>query len=196
VLARWRDRIERTLREVIVHDAVSVAPGQPPSLHWTVLAAAIVDEGDLRDAFAFDRMLDRIEQLLDERLSDGMVNLLSDVVAACRLLRAHGRPGPDPQRMRRVAYGSSLVSKPSLRQSLAELCDLADATGDTDLREKLRSIIRSRSWEALQLNPRNDVLLLLDCYLAGSALGETDSRHAAAGLIVAELAFRVSEELK
>lgn len=196
VLARWHDRIERALRAVIVNDAVAVAPGQQPSLHWTVLAAAIVDEADLRDAFAFDRMLDRIEQLLDERLSQGMANLLTDVVAACRLLRAHGRTGPDPQLMRRVAHASSLVSQPSLRQSLAELCELADLTGDAELRVKLGSVIRSRSWEALQLNPRKDVLLLLDCYLAAASLGETDSRQAAAGVLVAELAFRVSEELR
>jgi hypothetical protein len=195
VLARWRDRIERALREVVVNDAVPVAPGQPPSLHWTVLAAAIVDEADLHNAFAFDRMLDRIEQLLDERLSHGMNNLLTDVVAACRLLRAHGRTGPDPQRMRRVAHASSLVSQPSLRQSLAELCELADITGDAELRVKLGSVVRFRSWEALQLNPRKDVLLLLDCYLAAASLGETDSRQAAAGVLVAELAFRVSEEL-
>ena len=77
-----------------------------------------------------------------------------------------------------------------------ELCDLAEITGDADLRDKLAPIVRSRSWEALQLNPRKEVLLLLDCYLAAAHLGETDARHAAAGVIVGELADRVSAELE
>jgi hypothetical protein len=194
-LARWRDRIERSLREIIASDAVAVAPGEPPSLHWTTLAATIIDEAELRDALPFDRMLDRIETLLEERLERGTVNLLTDVVAACRLLRRHGRRVPDPESIRRFAHASSLVSRPLLRQSVVELCELADLTGDSELRVKLGAIVRSRSWEALQLNPRKDVLLLLDCYLAAVCLGETDSRQAAAALIIEEVAQRVSEEL-
>lgn len=183
VLARWRGRIERSLREVVSNETVAVAPGQP-SLHWTALAAAIVDEAGLPEAFPFERMLDRLETLFDERLTYGTGNLLADVVLACRLLRRHGRTDPDPQRIRRFALSSSLVSRPLLRQSLAELCELADLTGDAGLREKLRAIVRSRSWEALQLNPRKDVLLLLDSWLAAACLGEADPRQAAAGVIV------------
>jgi len=194
-LARWRDSIERSLREIIVNDAVAVAPGEPPSLHWTTLAAAIIDEAELRDTFAHDRILDRIETLLEERLALGTANLLTDVIASCRLLRARGRSGPDPQRIRGFAHSSSLVSRPLLRQSLAELCDLAHLTGDSELRVKLGAIVRSRSWEALQLNPRKDVLLLLDCYLAGARLGEPDSHQATAAVIIGEVAQRVSEEL-
>jgi hypothetical protein len=195
VLDRWRGRIEQSLRQIVPNDAVAVAPGQPPSMHWTTLAATIVDEAGLREAFPFERMLDGIETLLDERLEHGTANLHVDMVAACRLLRRHGRTGPDPQRIRRFVLSSSLVSRPLLRQSLAELCELADLTGDAELRERLAPIVRSRSWEGLQLNPRKDVLLLLDCYLAAACLGEMDARQAAAGVIVGELADRVSDEL-
>jgi hypothetical protein len=195
VLERWRGPIEHSLRRIVANDAVPVAPRQPPSMHWTTLAATIVDEAELRHAFPFERMLDRIEVLLDERLEHGTTNLLADLIAAYRLLRRHGRPGPEPGRVRNFIRSSSLVSRPLLRQSLAELCELAELTGDGELRERLAPIVRSRSWEALQLNPRKDVLLLLDCYLAAARLGDLDGRHAAAGAIVGELADRVSDEL-
>jgi len=195
VLDEWRGRIEHALRKIISNDAVTVAPRQPPSMYWTVLAATIIDEAGLRHAFPFERMLDRVEMLLGERLEHGTANLIADVVAAWQLLRRHGRPGPDPKRVRRFVRSSSLVSRPLLRQSLAELAELADLTGDAELRERLGPIVRSRIWEGLQLNPRKDVLLLLDCYLAAERLGELDARHAAAGVIVGELAERVSDEL-
>lgn len=196
VLERWREPIEHALRRIVSHDAVAVAPRQPASMHWTTLAATIIDEAELRHRFPFERMLERIETLLDERLERGTTNLLADVIAAWRLLRRHGRLGPDPQRVRHFVRSSSLVSRPLLRQSLAELCELADLTGDAELRERLAPIVRSRSWEALQLNPRKDVLLLLDCYLAAARLCDFDRCHAAAGAIVEELADRVSAELK
>jgi len=195
VLERWRGRIEHSLRQIISNDTVALGPRQPPSMHWTTVAATIVDEAELRGAFPFERMLDRIETLLDERLEHGTANLLTDLVAACRLLRRHGRPGPDPRRIRNFVRSSSLVSHPLLRQSLAELCELADLTADAELRERLGPIVRSRSWEGLQLNPRKDVLLVLDCYLAAACLGELDARQQAAGVIIGELAERVSGEL-
>jgi hypothetical protein len=195
VLDRWRGRIEHALRRIVSNDAVAIAPGQPPSLYWTAATATLIDETDLRDAFSFDRMLDRIETLLDERLERGTANLIADVIAAGRLLRRHGRPGPNPRRVRRLVRSSSLVSRPVLRQSLAELADVAELSGDFELRVRLGPIVRSRMWECLQLNPRKDVLPLLDCYLAAVRIGELDERHAAAGVIVGELAERVSEEL-
>jgi hypothetical protein len=164
-------------------------------MYWTVFAATIIDETELRDAFPFERMLDRIETLLDERLEHGTANLVADVVAAWQLLRRHGRPGPDPQRVRKFVRSSSLVSRPLLRQSLVELAAVAELTGDAEFRERLGPIVRSRMWEGLQLNPRKDVLLVLDCYLAAVRLGELDARHAAASVIVTEFAERVSDEL-
>jgi hypothetical protein len=195
VLERWRGRIEHALRQIVSNDAVAVAPRQPASMYWTVFAATIIDETELHDAFPFERMLDRIETLLDERLEHGTANVVADLVAGWQLLRQHGRPGPDPQRVRKLVRSSSLVSRPVLRQSLAELAEVAELTHDSELRERLGPIVRSRIWEGLQLNPRKDVLLLLDCYLAAARLGELDARHAAAGVIVTELAERVSDEL-
>jgi hypothetical protein len=195
VLERWRSRLEHALRKIIANDAVAVAPGQPPSMYWTVFAATVIDEAGLHATFPFQQMLDRIETLLDERLNHGTANLIADIVAGSQLLRRHGRPGPDPQCVFQFVRSSSLVSRPLLRQSLVELADLADLAGDAELQGRLGPIIRSRMWEVLQLNPRKDVLLLLDCYLAAARLGELDARHAAAGVIVAELAERVSDEL-
>ncbi|HEV7488298.1 MAG TPA: hypothetical protein VGQ65_21700 [Thermoanaerobaculia bacterium] len=195
VLERWRGHIEHALRQIVSNDSVAVAPRQPASMYWTVFAATIIDETELRDAFPFERMLDRIETLLDERLEHGAANLVADVVAAWQLLLRHGRPRPDPWRVRKFVCSSSLVSRPLLRQSLAELAEVAELTGDAELRERLGPIVRSRIWEGLQLNPRKDVLLVLDCYLAAARLGELDARHAAASVIIAELAERVSDEL-
>lgn len=195
VLERWRGRIERALRQIVLNDSVAVAPRQPASMYWTVFAATIIDEAELRGAFPFERMLDCIETLLDKRLEHGIANLVADVVAACQLLRRHGRPGPDPRRVSEFVRSSSLVSRPPLRQSLAELAAVAELTGDAEFRERLGPIVRSRMWEGLQLNPRKDVLLVLDCYLAAARLGELDARHAAAGVIVTELAERISDEL-
>jgi hypothetical protein len=195
VLETWRSRIEQSLRPLIANDAVAAAPGQPPSMHWTTAAAAIVDEAGLRDAFPFERILDRIETMLDERLEAGTDNLLTDVVVASRLLRRHRRTAPDLQRLRRFADSSSLVSRPLLRQSLAELCELAELTADSELQERLGTIVRSRSWEVLQLNPRKDVLLLLDCYLAAARLGDIDPREEAAASTIGEIAGAVSREL-
>lgn len=195
VVERWRSRIEHALHRIVSNDSVAMAPRQPPSMYWTAMAATLIDEANLHDAFPFDRMLDRIDSLLEDRLEHGITSLVADIVAAWRLLRRHGRPGPDPRSMRRFVRSSSIVSRPVWRQSLSELVSIADLTDDAELRERLAPIVRSRTWESLQLNPRKDVLLLLDCYLAALHLGELDAHHAAAGVIVAELAERVSDEL-
>ncbi|HET7433499.1 MAG TPA: hypothetical protein VFN10_02165 [Thermoanaerobaculia bacterium] len=195
VLDRWRESIQNALAQIVSNDSVAVAPRERSSLHWTTLAATIVDEAELRDAFPFERMLDQIERLLEERFTHGTRNLLTDVLAAWRLLRRHGRPGPDPQRVRNFLRSSSLVSRPLLRQSLVELAELAALMADAELQERLRLIVRSRSWEGLQLNPRKDVLLVLDCYLAAASLGVSDAHHAAAGTLIGELADSVAADL-
>jgi hypothetical protein len=198
VLERWRGRIAQSLEQIVKENAVAVAPGQSPSMYWTTLAATIIDEADLRNSFSFEAMLDRIEIMLDGRLAGGETNLLTDVVWACRLLRRCGRPGPDPEKIRDFTRSASLVSRPLLRQSLSELselCELADLADGAERREKLTLIVRSRLWEVLQLNPRKDVLLLLDCYLAAVCLDETDPRETAAAVMIKELAQRTSDEL-
>jgi glutathione S-transferase len=67
VLHGWRDRLERSLRQIVTIDGVGVAPGQPPSLYWSTLAAAVIDEAELRDAFPFERMLAHRSFLLEDR---------------------------------------------------------------------------------------------------------------------------------
>lgn len=195
VLDRWRGRIAQSLEQIVKENAVAVAPGQSPSMYWTTLAATIIDEADIRESFSFEAMLDRIEIMLDGRLAGGETNLLTDVVWACRLLRRCGRPGPDPEKIRDFTRSASLVSRPLLRQSLSELCELADLADGAERREKLTLIVRSRLWEVLQLNPRKDVLLLLDCYLAAVCLDETDPHETAAAVMIGELAQRTSDEL-
>jgi len=72
------------------------------------------------------------------------------------------------------------------RPRLADLCQLARLTGDSELKERLGPIVRSRTWEAAsrreslsnncnrlvssrRINPRKEVVLLLDYYLPPSA---------------------------
>jgi hypothetical protein len=192
ILDRTRGRIDAALHDVVTDAAVSVAPGEPPSLFYSTLAAAIVDEAGLADRFPFERMVDRIGAMLAEQLSGENVNVIADVVAAARLLQAHGRPIPDTATISRFVRRSTLVSKPVRDQSLVELCELADLLGDAQEKERLAPIVRSRLWEIL----RKEVLALLDCYLAVVRVGERESTLAsAAGLTVAEIATRTADEL-
>ncbi|HWJ41188.1 MAG TPA: hypothetical protein VNT29_08645, partial [Candidatus Limnocylindrales bacterium] len=196
VLDRTRGRIEEALRAIIDDDAVALAPGERPSLFYSTLAAAILDEVKLIDRFPYARMLDRIEAMLRERMAGRSVNLVADVVAAARLLRAHGRVVPPAAIIGRVMRRSTLLSKPTRHQSLVELCELAELLGDANERERLAPIVRSRMWEILQLNPRKEVLALLDCYLAAVLLGEGHSPlTSAAGATIAEIANRTATEL-
>jgi hypothetical protein len=196
IIDHIRGPIEAALRDVVTDDAVSVAPGEPPSLFYSTLAAAIVDEAGLRGRFRFERMIDRIGTMLAEQMSAENVNLLADVVAASRLLQSHGRPIPNTVTIGQFVQRSTLMSKPARQQSLVELCELADLLGDGKGRERLAPIVRSRMWEILQLNPRKEVLALLDCYLAAVHIGERESMVAsAAGLTIAEIAVCTADEL-
>ena len=195
-LDRTRGRIEAALNDVVTDATVSVAPGDPPSLFYSTLATAIVDEAGLADRFPFERMIDRIGAMLTVQLSGENVNVIADVVAAARLLQLHGRPIPNTATIGRFVRRSTLMSKPVRQQSLVELCELADLLGDGKERERLAPIVRSRMWEILQLNPRKEVLALLDCYLAAVRIGERESMVAsAAGLTIAEIAVRTADEL-
>ena len=77
-----------------------------------------------------------------------------------------------------------------------DLCDLAKLLGDATEIERLAPIVRSRMWEILQLNPRKEVVALLDCYLATVRIGEGDSPLAsAAAVIITEIAACTADEL-
>jgi hypothetical protein len=119
--------------------------------------------------------------------------LLASLVA---ILADQPRAIPEAAAIRRFVQRSTLMSKPLRHQSLVELCELADLLGDTDEKEKLAPIVRSRMWEVLQLNPRKEVLPLLDCYLAAVRLGERESALvSAAAATIAEIAARTADEL-
>ena len=197
IIERTRGQIESALRDVLNDDdAVSMARSERPSLYYSTLAVAIIDEAGLAARFPFSRMLDRIDSMLAERMASRSVNLVTDIVSAARLLQAHGRAIPEAAAIRRFVQRSTLMSKPLRHQSLVELCELADLFGDTEEKEKLAPIVRSRMWEVLQLNPRKEVLPLLDCYLAAVRLGERESALvSAAAATIAEIAARTADEL-
>jgi len=190
ILDRARGRIDGALRDVLAGDDVRA------SLFYSTLAAAIVDEAGLADRFPFERMVDRIGSMLAAQMSGENVNLVADIVGAARLLQAHGRPVPDTATIIRFVRQSTLMSKPVRHQSLVELCEVADLLGEAQERERLGPIVRSRLWEILQLNPRKEVLALLDCYLAATHLGQDDSPLvSAAAVTIAEIAVCAADEL-
>jgi hypothetical protein len=196
VIERTRGQIEGVLREIVTEDAVAVAPGAPPSLFYSTLATALADEAGLAHRLPVQRMVDRVGSMLDEQLTRNTVNLISDVVIAARLLQRHQRRLPEAPAIRRFVERSTLMSKPMHQQSLVELCDLAELLGDVTEIERLAPVVRSRMWEILQLNPRKEVVALLDCYLAAVRLGEGNSPLAgAAAMIITEIAARTADEL-
>jgi len=196
LLDHMRGHIEQALRLIINDDAVSGAPGEPPSLFYSTMAATIVDEAGLIDRFPLDRMLDRIEAMLRDQMAGRGVDLVTDIIAAARLLQAHGRTPPSISKLDAFERRWTLISKPVRHQSLVELCELADLLEDASATERLVPIVRSRMWEILQLNARKEVLALLDCYLAAVHLGEGDSSLAsAAAVTIAEIANRTTNEL-
>jgi hypothetical protein len=177
-------------------DTVTVASGQPPSLFYSAVATAAVAEAGLSSRFPLERMLERVGALLVEQLSSGRAVMAGDIVAATRLLRAHQRPIPDPEELRRFVRQTTLMSKPVRQQSLLELCELAELLDEPAELERLAPIVRSRLWEILQLNPRNDVHALVDSYRAAVHLGEQASPLvSAAGVIIAEIAVRTADDL-
>ena len=134
--------------------------------------------------------------MLAQQLSGENANVIADVVAAAYLLQLHGRPVPGPATISRFVRRSTLMSKAVRDQSLVELCELADLLGDAQEKKRLAPIIRSRLWEILQLNPRKEVLALLDCYLAAVRMGERESTLVnAAAATIAEIATRTADEL-
>lgn len=196
IIDRTRWQIEAALRDIIIDDAVAVAPGEPPSLMYSALATAIADEAGLANRFPLQRMLDRVASMLSDQLSRQNVNMIGDVVLAARLLQAQHRSLPEPTAIRRFVERSTLTSRPIRQQSLVELCEVAGLLGDAAELERLAPIVRSRMWEILQLNPRKEVLALLDCYLAAVRLGEGGSPLAgAAAVIITEIAARTADEL-
>ena len=195
-LASWRRPTVDALRRIISDGAVSLN-GRRPSLVYTVLAARVIDEAELASEIPLEPMLDSIADQLEQWLSGSRGASAVVVLAACRLLNAHGhlRPGADRIRTRSLMTVGSLLTR-SIRGSVVELADSVTLLDDAAARGRLTNIVRSRLWETLQLNPDNDVSLLLDSYLASVSLGEMDSPHlAAAESAIGEIVERMADEL-
>jgi hypothetical protein len=196
IMACTVGEIEAALRELVTDDAVAIALGERPSLFYSALVATIAEETGFAGEPQFARVSERVASMLAERLSGEHVDFVADVIVAIRLSHAQGRPLPEATAIREFVERSTLMSMPPREQSLVELCDLAELLGDRSEMERLAPIFRSRMWEILQLNPRKEVLALLDCYLAGVRLGEGDSALAsAAAVIISEIATRTASEL-
>jgi hypothetical protein len=82
------------------------------------------------------------------------------------------------------------------RQSLVALYRLAHARGDQSALEDLAAMVTSRACRLLLRNPRKEVLLLLDCYEAATALGiQGDPLFEASRVILIESAGNVARDL-
>lgn len=197
-LARWREPIVHALRRITSGGAVSLKGRRRPSLGYTVLAALVVDEAKLAPQIPMEPMLDSMARQLEQWLNGRIGAAAGTVASACRLLAAHGRPhpGPDRIRMRSLMAVESLLSGPILRKSVDEIAAYTALLQDAEVQDRLTGIVRSRLWETLQMNPDNDVPLLLDTYLAAVSLGEKDSpRLAAAEAAIERIAEHMVEEL-
>jgi hypothetical protein len=196
-LARWRDPIAHALRRIISGGAVSLKRSQP-SLAYSVLAALVVEDAGLASRIPMEPMLDSIADQLEQWLNGRTRGSAGPVASACRLLAAHGRPQPAAERirMRSLFAVESLLTRPIVRKAVGDLAAYTVLLEDSAVQARLAGIVRSRLWESLQLNPGNDVPLLLDCYLTAISLGEKDSPHlAAAKSAIGEIAERMADEL-
>lgn len=197
-LARWREPIVHALRRIISAGAVSLKGRRRPSLGNTVLAALVIDEAKLASQIPLEPILDSIARQLEQWLNGRVGAAAGPVASACRLLAAHGRPhpGPDRIRMRSLMAVESLLNGPIQRKSVDEIVAYTALLEDSEVQSRLTGIVRSRLWETLQMNPDNDVPLLLDSYVAAVSLGEKDSpRLAAAEAAIERIAERMVKEL-
>jgi hypothetical protein len=197
MLAGWRPAIADALRRILIGGAVFVNRSRP-SLAYTVLAAQVIEEADLAAEIPLEPILDSIAERL-EMCMNGQENASAEaLVWACRVLGVNGRSRPGVERMRvqGLTVAEYHLTRPIIRSRLRELVAWIALLENTALQDRLLSIVRARMWEVLQLNPWNDVPLLLDCYLAAVSLGERDSPHLfLAGSAIGEVATRMADEL-
>lgn len=98
--------------------------------------------------------------------------------------------------MRSLMAAEYQLTRPIIRARLCELVAYIALLEHTALHDRLVGIARARLWEALQLNPWNDVSLLLDCYLAAVSLGESNApRLSLAESTIGEIATRIADDL-
>lgn len=197
MVAQWRSAIADALRRIVTDGAVSVN-GSRPSLAYTGLAAQVIDEADLAAEIPLEPILDSIADRLELWLNGEEESSGEAVATACLVLGANGRsrPGVERMRMQSLMAAEYLLTRPIIRNRLRELVAYISLLESMVLQDRLRSIVRARMWEALQLNPENEVSLLLDCYLAAVSLEEDDSPHLSlAASTIGEVATRMADEL-
>jgi hypothetical protein len=197
MIPRWRQAIADALRQIVTDDAVFVNRSRP-SLAYTVLAVQVIEEADLTAEIPLEPILDSIAEQLELCLNGEEGASAEALASACRLLGANGRSrAPVEQiRMRCLMAAEHQLTRPIIRTRLREVVGYIALLEDAALQDRLASIVRARLWEALQLNPWNDVSLLLDCYLAAVSLGESDTpRLSLAESTIGEIATRMADEL-
>lgn len=197
MLAMWRPAIADSMRRIVTDGAVFVNRSRP-SLAYTVLAAQVIEEADLAAEISLEPILDSIAERLELCMSGKEGFSAEALASACRVLAANGRsrPGLELMRMQCLPAAEYHLTRPIIRARLCELVAGVALLEHTALQDRLLTVVRARMWEALQLNPWNDVPLLLDCYLAAVSLGESDSpRMSRAASTIGEVATRVADEL-
>lgn len=158
----------------------------------------MIDEADLATEIPLEPILDTIAERLELCMNGEEGASAEALAAACGVLAANGRsrPGPELMRMQCLPAAEYHLTRPIIRAPLCELVAWVALLEHTALQDRLLTVVRARMWEALQLNPWNDVPLLLDCYLAAVSLGERDSpRMSRAASTIGEVASRVADEL-
>ena len=197
MIVRWHSAIVEALRQIVTDGAVFVNRSRP-SLAFTVLAAQVIQEADLAAEIPLEPILDSIAERFEICLSGEEGASAEALVSACRVLGANGRsPAPMERiQMRCLMVAEQQLTRPIIRSRLREVVGYIALLENPALQDRLVSIVRARLWEALQLNPWNDVSLLLDCYLAAVSLGESDSpRLSLAESTIGEIATRMADEL-
>jgi|GEM_PF-2276807 len=197
LVAMWCSAIAASLRRIISDGAVSVN-GSRPSLAYTVLAAQVIEEADLAAEIPLEPIFDSIADGLERCLNGGEDFSIEAVTSACLLLAANGNsnPGVEQMWMRSLMTVEYFLAGPTIRWQLCKIAAYIAPLEDTAVRDRLVSIVRARMWEVLQLNPGNDVGLLLDCYLAAVSLGESDSqRLSLAEAAIGDAATRMADEM-
>ena len=197
MLAGWRPAIVDALRRILIDGAVFVNHSRP-SLAYTVLAAQVIEEADLAPEIPLEPILHSIAERLEMCMNGEQDASAQALASACRMLDVNGRSRPGVERMRiqSLTVVEYHLTRPIIRPRLCELVACVALLENIALQDRLLSIVRARMWEVLQLNPWNDVPLLLDCYLAAVSLGERDSpRLSLAGSTIGEVATRIADEL-
>lgn len=197
LLAKWRPAIADALRRILTDGAVFVNRSRS-SLAYTVLAAQVIEAADLDAEIPLEPVFDSIADRLERCLNGGEESSIKAIASACWLLAAndHSHSGVEWMRMLgRIAVEDHIL-RLFIRSRLCDLVMFIALVENPGVQSRFVSIAHARIWEVLQLNPWNDVSLLLDGYLAAVSLGESDApRLSLAEATIGEIATCMVDEL-